>query len=373
MIPTESTIPITPETRYQQGLNNDGFAPDPAQAEAVRHLQALYENLSSHRASYNLPLFKWFTTNNKPLQGLYLWGGVGRGKTWLMDLFYDCLPFDTKIRMHFHHFMKHIHEELNSLSGQKDPLKHIAKRLASKAKVICFDEFFVSDITDAMILGGLLEQLFKNGVTLVATSNVVPDELYKDGLQRARFLPAIELLNKHTAVINVDGGTDYRLRILQQAKTYYCPLDESAHKQLLQTFHQLSPDPAHIQENASITIEGRTIDYISRSDGVGYFSFGALCDGPRSQNDYIELACLFHTILLEGLPQLRETEDDQARRFISLVDEFYDRNVSLIISAAVPIPDIYTGSRLAFEFQRTASRLHEMQSEDYLARPHIAG
>ena len=288
-----------------------------------------------------------------------------------MDIFYDCLPFENKRRMHFHHFMKYTHDELRTLAGRRNPLEEVAKRLAGKARVICFDEFFVTDITDAMILGGLLEHLFNQGVTLVTTSNIEPDGLYKEGLQRARFLPAIALLNKHTTVLNVDSGTDYRLRILEQAETYYFPLGPSASKRLHSTFDNLLSNAAHRISNRPLLIAGRDIFCKHRSEGIGWFTFSALCDGPRSQNDYIEIACLFHTVLLEGLPALSSTSDDQARRFISLVDEFYDRHVTLIISADTPIYGIYTGSKLAFAFERTISRLQEMQSTKFLALAHI--
>ncbi|WP_263078304.1 cell division protein ZapE [Endozoicomonas sp. Mp262] len=366
-------MPEKPETRYQQELAHNGFSDDPAQALAIRHLQALYDQLVTPKASPLKKAFQlWFPKKETPLKGLYLWGGVGRGKTWLMDLFYESLPFEHKTRMHFHHFMKYVHEELRSLAGVQNPLQQIASGMAKKSVIICFDEFFVSDITDAMILAGLLEALFKKGVILVTTSNVAPDNLYKDGLQRVRFLPAIDLLNTHTTVLNIDGGTDYRLRILEQATTYYTPLNQNAQAHLAATFDSLVSGTRYV-ETSPITLLNRPIHCVKRHEGIGWFLFEALCDGPRSQNDYMELACLFHTVLLEGLPELDESKDDQARRFISLVDEFYDRNVTLILSAYSPINEIYTGSRLAFEFQRTASRLHEMQSKEFLARTHIAG
>ncbi|WP_330924816.1 cell division protein ZapE [Candidatus Sororendozoicomonas aggregata] len=366
-------MPATPEQRYQKDLSEHGFKPDPAQAKAIEHLQAVFEQLILPEKRSLNPL-KWIKGNAvTPVKGLYLWGGVGRGKTWLMDTFYDCLPFKNKRRMHFHHFMKYTHDELRHLAGRKNPLKEVARRLAGQARVICFDEFFVTDIADAMILGGLLEHLFNQGVTLVTTSNIEPDGLYQDGLQRARFLPAIALLNKNTVVLNVDSGTDYRLRILEQAETYYFPLGQSASKRLQNTFDNLVPDPAHRVNDRPLLIAGRHIPCKHQGNGIGWFTFLALCDGPRSQNDYIEIACLFHTVLLEGLPVLSSATDDQARRFISLVDEFYDRHVTLIISADTPIHGIYTGSKLAFAFERTISRLQEMQSTAFLSREHIGG
>ncbi|MDD7805044.1 MAG: cell division protein ZapE [Endozoicomonas sp. (ex Botrylloides leachii)] len=356
---------MTPEVRYQRDLIGNGYTADPAQADAVKALQQLYEQLvmpSEKKFSLKYLLSKH---ESKPLKGVYLWGGVGRGKTWLMDIFYDCLPFENKQRMHFHHFMKYTHEQLQLHAGQKDPLKCVAKTLAGCTKVLCFDEFFVSDIADAMILAGLLNELFIRDVILVATSNVIPDELYKDGLQRARFLPAIALLKQYTQVLCVDNGIDYRLVVIQQATTYHYPLTSESHQQLQHTFIKLTQLSALPSSSNAITIEGRPISCIAQAKGVLWVTFAALCAGPRSQNDYIHLASLFHTVILESLPQLNENTNDQARRFISLIDELYDRRITLIISAKTAIEDIYQGSQLAFEFKRTISRLQEMQSTDY--------
>lgn len=364
---------MTPESRYQQDLQKPGFISDPAQALAVRHLQALYGQLASAQPPSLLRRINPFSGKSKtPVRGLYFWGGVGRGKTYLMDTFFDCLPFEEKMRMHFHHFMRRVHSELEKLTGQKNPLKTVADLLAAETRIICFDEFFVSDITDAMILGGLFEQLFNRGVTLVATSNVVPDQLYKDGLQRVRFLPAIDLIKEHTLVINVDGGTDYRLRLLEKAQTWHSPVNDESHNKLEQSFEELAPDLAHAVSGDVLKISGRPINSIRTCEDIAWFSFSELCDGPRSQNDYIELACLYQTIILEAVPQLDAAVDDQARRFINLVDEFYDRHVKLIISAEVRIAELYAGGRLGFEFQRTISRLQEMQSREYLQLPHRA-
>jgi cell division protein ZapE len=297
-----------------------------------------------------------------------MWGGVGRGKTYLMDLFFESLPEDKRLRLHFHRFMRKVHQDLNQLQGQKNPLDLVAANFARETQVLCFDEFFVSDITDAMILAGLLEGLVKRGVSLVATSNVEPDHLYENGLQRKKFLPAIALLNQHTEVLNVDGGTDYRLRVLELAEIYHSPLDEAADKGLMNSFRSLSPDAG--ESDIDLEIEGRSIRARCSGDGVVWFDFTALCEGPRSQNDYIELARLYQTVLISSVPLFNSEKEDQARRFISLVDEFYDRNVKLILSASVPIESLYEGSRLTFEFQRTASRLWEMQSHEYLAREH---
>lgn len=367
---------MTPLERYQADLRRSDFSHDPAQEMAVMKLQDLYDRLLQVSAPQNNKFFSRFRSKLKkpkaiePVKGLYFWGGVGRGKTYLMDAFYDALPFEQKMRAHFHRFMRRVHQELKSLEGAKNPLSIVADKIAAEARVICFDEFFVSDITDAMILAGLFEQLFSKGVSLVATSNIVPDGLYKDGLQRARFLPAIALINQHTEVVNVDGGVDYRLRALEQAELYHWPLDAEADKSLLTSFNSLNPDAEHSEENAVISIEGRDIPVRLVSDDVAWFDFAALCDGPRSQNDYIELAREFHAVLLSNVPQMSVATDDMARRFINLVDEFYDRNVKLVVSAAVSLESLYQGGRLDFEFERTQSRLLEMQSHDYLAAEH---
>ena len=362
---------MTPEVRYQQDLTRDNFSQDSAQATAVRHLQDLYERLCEHSSSSLKDRFKvLFGQHPPPVKGLYFWGGVGRGKTYLMDTFYQCLPFDNKLRMHFHHFMRRVHEELTSLEGQKNPLQKVADRIASETQIICFDEFFVSDITDAMILGTLFEHLFQRGVCLVATSNVEPKNLYKDGLQRARFLPAIDLLYQHTEVLNIDGGVDYRLRLLEQADMYYCPLGTETTYRLEQVFNSLAPDCSQAENNALLEINHRSVQSIRVCEDISWFHFDELCDGPRSQNDYIELARIYSTIILEGVPQMDANKGDQARRFINLVDEFYDRSVKLIIASNTPLQALYTGDNLAFEFQRTLSRLQEMQSREYLARSH---
>ena len=362
---------MTPEVRYQQDLSRDDFSPDPVQANAVNHLQDLYERLCQQPApSLTARIKTLLGRSSPPEKGLYLWGGVGRGKTYLMDMFYQCLPFDNKLRMHFHHFMRRVHHELTLLEGQKNPLEKVADQLAIETRIICFDEFFVSDITDAMILGGLFEHLFQRGVSLVATSNVEPCELYKDGLQRARFLPAIDLLYQHANVLNIDSGIDYRLRFLEQAKMYYTPLNEATTKQLQTVFNRLAPNCSQTEQNLSITINGRPIQSIRVCEDIGWFAFKELCDGPRSQNDYIELARLFHTIVLDEVSSMGDSQNDIVRRFIYLVDEFYDRSVKLIIASDVVLTKLYSGKHLSFEFQRTLSRLQEMQSLEYLAYPH---
>ena len=362
---------MTPLARYQQDLSQNGFSADPAQAHAVQHLQALYEQLCQHpNPGLAAKIGNLFGKYPKIIKGLYFWGGVGRGKTYLMDTFYHCLPIDKKMRMHFHHFMRRVHSELTDLEGEKNPLHTLAEKLAKETRIICFDEFFVSDITDAMILAGLFEQLFKRGVTLVATSNVEPVNLYENGLQRARFLPAIDLLNQNTQVINVDGGIDYRLRLLEKADTFYTPLNDQSHQQLERIFLELVSDHRQIRESMPLNISGRNIQSIKTCEDIGWFSFSELCDSPRSQNDYMELASVFHTIFLEDVTAMNPSKDDQCRRFISLIDEFYDRNVKLIISAETSTEQLYDDGNLSFEFKRTLSRLQEMQSREYLARPH---
>ena len=364
---------LTPVQRYQKDLLRPDFLVDKAQQNAVEKLQILYDKLiEAHcrKKTFSEKVRQWFSSPSEPIKGLYFWGGVGRGKTYLMDNFYESLPFEKKMRFHFHRFMKYIHDEMTLLDNKSDPLDIVAQRIADEAHIICFDEFFVSDITDAMILAALLEGLFKRGVTLVATSNIVPDGLYENGLQRARFLPAISLLNRHTVVINIDGGTDYRLRSLEQAELYHYPLNAEADTSLYNSFYSLVPDKEKISKQFPLMVEGRTIAARFHAEDVVWFDFHAICDGPRSQNDYIELAMEYHAVLISDIPELTENKEEPARRFISLVDEFYDRGVKLIVSADKPLATLYAGHRLVFEFERTVSRLLEMQSHEYLARPH---
>ncbi|MBW7470516.1 AFG1 family ATPase [Marinobacter sp. F4218] len=363
---------LTPWERYQKDLERPEFQKDPAQEDAVRRLQSLYDKLVEAESDRNGAMAKLRRKLKKgkedPVKGLYFWGGVGRGKTYLMDTFYESLPFDRKMRVHFHRFMQRVHNELKSLKGEKNPLDLVSRKFADEARVICFDEFFVSDIGDAMILATLMDGLFSRGVTLVCTSNIVPDGLYKDGLQRARFLPAIALVKKHTDVVNVDGGVDYRLRTLEQAELFHSPLDEDADVSLRTSFDALAVEAG--KHSKSMEINGRKIPARAHADDVVWFDFKDVCDGPRSQNDYIELARQFHAIIISNVPILGREKDDQARRFINMVDEFYDRNVKVIISAAAPITELYSGGRLEFEFERTESRLLEMQSREYLEAPH---
>ncbi|RUR28208.1 cell division protein ZapE [Vreelandella nanhaiensis] len=375
----------TPMERYRADLMREDFHHDAAQELAVGHLQRLYDDLMN--APTTVPkavlahgglkakmkgLFGKSSPSSEPalpqVQGLYFWGGVGRGKTYLVDNFFESLPFSEKMRTHFHRFMQRVHNELTHYKGEKNPLTLIAGKFASEARVICFDEFFVKDITDAMILANLLEALFERGVVLVATSNIVPDDLYKDGLQRARFLPAIDLVKRHCDIVNVDSGVDYRLRALERAEIFHSPLDKAAEQELARSFREIAGQEG--EANAPLEINHRVLKTRRLHENVAWFEFLELCDGPRSQNDYIELARGFNTVLVSNVSRMEARHDDQARRFINMVDEFYDRGVKLLMSAEVPVEELYSEGKLAFEFQRTLSRLQEMQSREYLALPH---
>ncbi len=367
-----------PYARYRKDLEREDFHHDPAQEEAIRHLQRVHDDLLRSPVPTPTRQEGWLgrllgrssgVSAPEPVRGLYIWGGVGRGKTYLVDTFVDALPMERKLRIHFHSFMQRVHHALRDLKNQQDPLKIVARDLAGQARIICLDEFFVTDITDAMLLYGLLESLFNNGVTLVTTSNIKPDDLYKEGLQRARFLPAIDLIKRHMEIVHMDGGVDYRLRYLEKAEIYHSPLDAKAEAILDDAFRNVSPEPGHT--DVDIEVEGRSIHAHRRADGVVWFDFQAICDGPRGQADYIEIARCYHTVLVSNVPVMDWRMENQARRFLNMVDEFYDHNVKLILSAAAPIAGIYQGEKLTFEFQRTMSRLQEMQSHDYLAREHL--
>ena len=360
---------------YHRALAAHGFGTDDAQLQAVTSLERVGRELAErHAGAGPWPTFyRRFLRRGSvadPVRGAYLWGGVGRGKTFTMDLFFDSLPFESKLRYHFHRMMYRVHRRLNELGHRSDPLDVVAAELADQARVICFDEFFVSDIADAMILGRLLEALFARNVTLVATSNIPPRELYLDGLQRQKFLPAIDLIHQHTEVLQIDGGIDYRLRVLEQAEIYHSPLDQQADQNLERYFFAIAPDSGTAGQ--PIEVLGRDIPTVRRAAGIAWFEFEHLCAGPRSQDDYIEIARTFQTVILSGLPVLDEFRENEARRLISLVDELYDRRVNLIISAAAAIDELYRGRRLTREFERTTSRLREMQSHDYLAACHRA-
>ena len=361
---------MTPWDKYQQDLQRDDFQYDAAQENAVKHLQRLYDDIVNKPKQPQGFFARLFNKQPKhSITGLYFWGGVGRGKTYLVDTFYESLPSDRKMRVHFHRFMHRVHDELKHLKEEKDPLETVADIFKSETDIICFDEFFVQDITDAMLLGGLMQALFARDIILVATSNIVPDELYRNGLQRARFLPAIALVKENTEVVNVDSGIDYRLRTLEQAEIFHSPLDQQADANLFDYFDKLSPEVGKLDE--FIEIEGRQIKTRKVADSIVMFDFSQICETARSQVDYMEISRIYNTVILSNVKQMGQQNDDAARRFIALVDEFYERNVTLIISAAVPITELYSQGTLNFEFRRCISRLQEMQSHDYLAKEHL--
>ena len=366
---------MTPLDKYQADLDSGAISPDAQQRQVVESLQRLHQQLRESADPQPLlgrllrRLGRSGSAGDVP-RGIYLWGGVGRGKTYLMDLFYETVSSDRKLRTHFHRFMQRVHQGLARHQGRKNPLEAVADEVAGEAFLLCFDEFFVLDIGDAMILAGLLEALFARGVVLVATSNIHPDGLYENGLQRARFLPAIELIKAHTRVIELGSGTDYRLRQLSQAKLYHHPEDADTERLLWQSLQDLAPDRLELAQHTELTILGRTIPCRCCAGDVAWFTFAALCDGPRSSFDYVEIARLFHAIILSGVPALSDACSEQTRRFINLIDELYDRRVKLILAAAVSLEALYEGQALAFEFERTRSRLIEMQSHDYLGSGH---
>ena len=360
--------------RYDRAAAAAGFSADPAQLSALEHLSRLREELiRAERRSVTARLLSRFSGrpgHGAAVRGVYLWGSVGRGKTWLMDLFYDSLPFQQKRRSHFHRFMQGVHEGLRRHRDQVDPLAAVATDVAAGARVVCLDELFVSDIADAMLLGTLFAHLVDRGVTLVFTSNVPPSGLYRDGLQRQRFLPAIALLERHTEVVSVDGPVDYRLRQLTQAPIYLQAGTPRTDAALGAIFEDLADGPGAAGDR--ITIAGRAIPVLRESENVVWFDFAALCEGPRGKDDYVEIAREYQSVIVSGVPVFSEQQEDAARRFIALVDEFYDRRVKLVVSAEAAPTQLYRGARLRFEFERTASRLIEMQSEEYLASEHRA-
>ena len=367
-----------PLQRYQLDLESNAISVDAAQQAMVDHLQKLYEQIIQTESVSSGPL-GWLKQRlfpseqaTGPIQGLYIWGGVGRGKTYLMDMFFESLPGESKMRTHFHRFMQRVHRDLASLQGHKNPLEKVADQIAGESRVVCFDEFFVRDIGDAMILAGLLEALFKRQVILIATSNIEPDRLYEDGLQRQRFLPAIAFIKEHTQTIEIQSGVDYRLRSLTQATLYHCPITTATEAKLMACFYELAPEASQVHKDAEIEILERRIGTQYVSEDVVWFAYEQICEGARSAFDYVELAKIYHAVILSGVPQMEENASDSARRFISLVDELYDRRVKLVISAEVPIAELYSGEKLRFEFERTESRLIEMQSQAYLGDQHLA-
>lgn len=348
---------------YEDTLKARGYRSDPAQLRAVAALQRCQDEWADYKARRSNALTKLLRRPPLP-RGVYMYGGVGRGKSFLMDCFFQAVPLTRKTRLHFHEFMREVHRELQDLKGTVNPLDELGRRIARRYRLICFDEFHVADVTDAMILHRLLEALFKHRVSIVTTSNFHPDGLYPNGLHRDRILPAIELLKQHLEVINVDNGTDYRQRTLEHVELYHCPLGEQADAQMAQAFEELAEAR---DESPILHIEQREIRARRRAGGVVWFDFQELCGGPRSQNDYLELATQFHTVLLSNVPHMPVRMASQARRFTWLVDVLYDRRVKLIMSAEVPPEQLYTEGPLAHEFPRTVSRLNEMQSREFLS------
>ncbi len=339
-----------------------GFQSDPAQRRAIDALQRCADDWTVYKSRRSSALKKLINRPEIP-RGVYMYGGVGRGKSFLMDCFFDAVPLKRKARLHFHEFMREVHRELTGLQGTQNPLDVLGARMAKRYKLICFDEFHVADITDAMILHRLLMALFQNGVGFVTTSNFKPDDLYPGGLHRDRILPAIALLNERLEVLNVDNGTDYRRRTLEQVKLYHMPLGAEADALMTEAFNQLAAVP---DEDPLLHIEAREIQARRKAGDVVWFDFRQLCGGPRSQNDYLELAQQFHTVMLSNVPHMPVSMASPARRFTWLVDVLYDRRVKLIMSAAVAPEELYTEGPLAHEFVRTVSRLNEMQSKEFL-------
>lgn len=364
---------------YQTCIEQLGYVKDPQQILAVESFSELQTRLAAEQdqtpvwyAKFNFLPSSTANTRNK---GLYVWGGVGRGKTWIMDLFYNSTPIENKIRLHFHQFMRQIHHDLHRSKGQRDPLKKIAKQWAAQYRLICLDEFHVTDITDAMLLYGLLDALFSNNVIIVTTSNIHPDELYKNGLQRERFIPAIELIKQKSRIVNLGGDNDFRLRGEKNSKVYYSPLTEET-DQLFTAHYDAVCTHAGLDDGLSgmqaIVINNREIDIIAKANTIIWFSFQALCCTARSTIDYIEIAQHYHSVFISEILQMNDAHDDRARRFINMIDVFYDHKIRLILSAETTAESLYQGHRLQFEFGRTLSRIKEMQTREYLDRSRAA-
>jgi cell division protein ZapE len=346
---------------YEESLRRRGFVKDSSQWRAVERLQRLHEEWAEYKKKRSSALRRLLVKPPLP-KGTYLWGPVGRGKSFLMDAFYLCVPLVRKRRVHFHHFMREIHRELDELKGTEDPIAAVAERTARRYRLICFDEFHVSDIADAMILGRFLENVMDRGVEFVMTSNYHPDQLYPAGLQRERFLPAIELLKERLDVVSVDGGTDYRRLKMEQVQVYHID-----NERILDSIFSELKDVE--EENQPLDVEGRTIPYRKRAGGLVWFDFDALCGGPRSYADYVDLAKRFHTVMVSGVPRMSPKNADAARRFTWLVDVLYDERIKLVVSAEAPPEALFVEGENAADFQRTVSRLHEMQSAEYRLLP----
>jgi cell division protein ZapE len=357
----------TPSILYARGIAQRRWQDDPAQRAVLADLDRIRAGLIAATAG------SWWKSIQTrllpaPVRGMYLWGDVGRGKTFLVDLFYESLPFERKLRLHFHRFMGRVQAGLTAAQGRSDPLREVAAGFAAQARVLCLDEFFVTDIGDAMILAGLLRHLFARGTTLVTTSNIAPENLYRNGLQRAKFLPAIALIERNCEARQLCAPQDYRLRALTRSGVYFTPLGESSERALAACFERIAPGAQ--RSEPAIRVNGRDIAVKRRAEGVIWFDFDALCEGPRAVADYIELARSFNTVLISGVPQFSPQTDDAARRFVNLIDEFYDHGVNLVLSAATAATELYEGDRLRAEFARAESRLIEMQSVEYLAAAH---
>jgi len=375
---TESAkaLPVTVLELYQDALRKRGFNPDDSQYAAVLRLQKLYEEWTAYKRRRSTALRRLVVHPELP-RGIYLWGSVGRGKTFLMDSFYRCLPLERKRRVHFHHFMRDVHRELEKLKGTADPLDALAGRIAKRYRLICFDEIALSDVADAMILGRLLTKTMDRGVVYCMTSNYHPDELYKGGLKREDFLPTIAFIKERLDVVRVDSGVDYRKRALQQVRVYHAPITPETDSALMEAFRQIAEVE---EERHELDVEGRVIPYRHRAGGVVWFDFKVICGWGRSQNDYIDLAKRFHTLIVSGVPRMSIEQADAARRFTLLVDVLYDQRVKLVVSAESPPDELLIreggdGSpqlqAMVFQFDRTASRLAEMQTLEYLNQPRV--
>lgn len=368
------TPSLAPSARYLEGVAAHRWESDPTQLALLPEFDRMHAALCAEPANGNgnglLDRLKSLLGNDPPeaVPGLYLWGTVGRGKTFLMDLFVASLPHGVALRRHFHRFMGEVHESLRALGERQSPLVEVAADIAGRCRVLCLDEFLVNDIGDAMILSNLLDALFARGVSLVTTSNTAPENLYKDGLQRARFLPAIALIERRCHVVEMASSRDWRLRALTQAPVYLTPPGAEAHRALERIF--ASQASGNVLQDGVLHVNSRDIPFHKRADNILWFDFAALCEGPRAVADYIALAKAGPAIIVSNVPQFTIYSEDAAKRFVQLVDEFYDRHVKLVLSAAAPITELYDGERLRAEFGRTESRLIEMQSEEYLALPH---
>jgi cell division protein ZapE len=350
---------------YRAALERRGYRSDPAQMAAVERLQRMYDEFVAFKARRSNRLKKLINRPEVP-RGVWLYGGVGRGKSFLMDCFYGSVPVVRKTRVHFHEFMRGVHRELDTLKGRPDPLDEVARRVARRNRLICFDEFHVSDIADAMILERLMRALFAEGVTFVMTSNYHPSQLYPDGLHRDRVLPAIDVILANVDVLSVDAGTDYRRRSMEQVAAYLTPLGASTDHAMRDAFARVAEAD---DEDPGLQIEGREVRALRRAGGAVWFDFRTLCGGPRSQNDYLDIASRFHTVLLSGVPRMSAAMASEARRFVWLIDVFYDQRVKLLMSAECPPEELYTAGAMASEFHRTVSRIVEMQSREYLDAP----